>query len=129
MLRRKLIGLVILALGITACQPAQYQGIAGATQAAPYKTPGPVTNSVQYWDLGLSIKYPDNWSAPLFLSERMNLAQSVQAAQGQSVTEPVVALSIRNIGQLGLTKDASLQDVVTALSAGPGVTFSKDRKS
>ena len=94
MLRRKLIGLVLVALSLAACEPAQYQGIAGATQSAPYKTPGPVTNSVQYWDLGLSIKYPDNWGTPLFLSGQMNLAQSVQAAQGQTVTEPVVAMSI-----------------------------------
>ena len=127
MRRHSIVGLVLFALAFTACQPAQYQGLAGATQNAPNITPGPLTNKVQYWDLGLSIKYPSNWEQPQFLASQMTLAQSMQAAQGRSVTEPVVALSTRNDSQLGLSKDATLQDIAAAISTGPGVTLSNQR--
>jgi hypothetical protein len=129
MQRRFVVILVLLGFSFTACQPAKNQGLASVVQSAPYITPGPLNKTAAFWDLGISVKYPENWVDPQYIAGQMTLAQSLQAAHGKSATEPVIALSIRNNSQLRLSKDASLQDIAAALTAGPGVTFTDKRST
>ncbi len=87
-------------------------------------TPGPLTKTADYWDLGLRIKYPDNWAVPQFLSGQMTLAGSMAALHGTSA-EPIVAIRVADpVRDFHLSKDATLQQIAAVMSSGQGVTIS-----
>src|SRR5258706_10015564 len=85
----------------------------------PVFTPGPLAKTVRYWDLGVSIPYPDNWAAPQFLAGSLTLAPSLEAAHGQVQTQPVIHIQISDpVRDLHLSKDATLSQIAAAVNSG-----------
>jgi hypothetical protein len=110
---------IVLALVISGCNSG-----AAPTAVPAISTPGPLTKTADYWDLGLRITYPDNWSAPQFLSGQITLAGSLAAMHG-TTAEPVVAVRVADpVKGFQLPKNATLQQIAAAMSAGQGVTIS-----
>jgi hypothetical protein len=113
--------IVTLMILISGCAPAA----SPTANPAQISTPGPLTKTADYWDLGLRIPYPDNWVTPQFLNGQMTLGGSVNAMRG-SAAEPVIAIRIVDpVKDFRLSKNATLQQIAAAMSAGQGVTISK----
>src|SRR5450432_1652431 len=111
-----------LSLALSGCGTASYQSVI-TTPPPVYETPGPLDNTAYFWDMGMQIKYPANWVAPQFLSGQMTLAGSLNVAQGRDPRAPLVAFRLVNNVELHLTKDATLQEIAAAVSAGADVTI------
>ncbi len=91
--------------------------------------PGPLNKTALYWDLGLSIKYPDNWATPFFTDGQMLLAATIEAVRSQPITQPIVAVRIIDPGRdLGLTKDATLEQIAIAVSGATSVQVGQRRQ-
>jgi predicted DsbA family dithiol-disulfide isomerase len=118
-MHRFLITLVTLAALLSACGG---QPMRNPLPTSSVPTPGPLNKTANYWDLGLSVKYPENWAAPFFTDGQMLLAASIEAARSQPITQPVVAIRIIDPGHdLGLSKDATLEQIAIAVSGGSTV--------
>ncbi|MEP7287022.1 MAG: hypothetical protein ABI947_14800 [Chloroflexota bacterium] len=87
----------------------------------PAETPGPLQKVAYYWDMGISVKYPNDWVDPQFDSGQMILARSVEAASDATVTKPLVSFGLVDVQKLGLPNTAKLQDILSALAVGPDV--------
>ncbi len=113
----------ILVIGfVAACSPARPQVPSDVT---PFPTPGPLNKTAQFWDLGLSAKYPDNWTAPQFIDGQMILGPTAAAGREQTPSQPVVAFRIVDpVRDLRLSKSATLEQIAAAVSAGQSVTLS-----
>jgi hypothetical protein len=119
-MRRLLAKFILLICVTTACTPAP-------TQAPPtspsFPTPGQLSKIAPYWDLGLSIAYPANWVMPQFIDGQMILAPTLEAARGQTPSQPVIAIRIVDpVKDLRLSKSATLEQIATAISAGNTVS-------
>lgn len=95
--------------------------IAGCGGAAPTPLPiipttAPIGSSAIYWDIGVSVKYPANWAAPLYGTGQMLLAPSVEATTHNPPTDPLVALQVATLEQIGATKDTTLEDITGIVS-------------
>lgn len=118
-MHRCLMILAALALLLAACAN---QPVRNPLPTSNVPTPGLLNKAALYWDLGLSVKYPDNWAAPFFTDGQMLLAASVEAARSQPVTQPIVAVRIIDPGRdLGLSKDATLEQIAIAVSGASTV--------
>jgi hypothetical protein len=118
---RRLVTILSCILAV-ACTPARP---ASPTDIPNLPTPGPLTKSALYWDLGLRIKYPQNWVDPQYIDGQMILAPSLESARGQTPTQPVVAVRLVDPGRdLRLPKDATLTQIASAMSAGQSVHVS-----
>src|SRR5205085_387663 len=107
---------------VVACAPVRPENPTGIPNLP---TPGALNKTALYWDLGLSVKYPQNWIDPQFIDGQMILAPSLEAAQGQTPTQPVVAVRIVDpVRDLRLSKDATLTQIASAVSAGQNVRTS-----
>jgi hypothetical protein len=121
-LRRLAAALIALCLLLAACKPAVPLGQVSVT--ITFMTPGPLSRIVQYWDLGLSITYPDNWTAPQFIAGQVLLAASPAAAGNQPPTQPVIAIRIVDpVNQLGLSKTATLDQIALMVGGGQNTTI------
>jgi hypothetical protein len=107
----------LLLTGCTSTRPVQ-----GPVDAPTIPTPGQLNRIGRYWDLGLSVKYPDNWVVPQFIVGQIILAPTLEAARGQTPTQPVVAIRIVDpVKDLRLSKSATLDQIAAAISAGQNV--------
>lgn len=123
MLLRCLGAFVLVGLVLSACAAAPV--VPTPPTVTPVYTPGPLTKTIAYWDLGLSIKYPDNWAAPQIVAGYLALAPSVEAARGQIQTQPVVYARIADpVRDLRLPKEATLAQIAAAMNTGQGVIVS-----
>ncbi len=122
-MRRLLSILIVLGILAAACTPARPQTSA---DSPAFPTPGQLSKIAPYWDLGLSMAYPDNWVVPQFIDGQMIVAPTLEAARGQTPTQPVVAIRIVDpVRDLRLSKGATLAQIATAISAGQGVSISE----
>jgi hypothetical protein len=115
---------IVLLVGFlaAACTPARPQ-VPSDIPTVP--TPGTLNKPALYWDLGLNVKYPENWAAPQFIDGQMIIAPTLDAARGQTPTQPVVAIRIVDpVKDLRLSKSASMEQIAAAISAGQGVSIS-----
>jgi hypothetical protein len=108
--------LVMFGILLTACQ-STIRTNPGPPPA--YSTPGPLSKTAQYWDLGLSINYPSNWADPQFMDGQMIVAESAQAVQSQQAPAgPVVALRILDSRDAQRAKSLTLEQIAFAATGG-----------
>ncbi len=106
---RSLIGVLLLTL-IAGC------GGTAPTPIPAIPTTAPVSTTALYWDMGVSVKYPSNWAAPLYGAGQVLLAPSVEATTRNPPTEPLVALQFATLEQLRVTKDTTLEAITAVVS-------------
>ncbi len=88
-----------------------------ATPAAALPDPNALTNSVTYWDVGITLSYPAAWRAPLFINGQMLLGTDPSAALSGTLEQPIVALRIIDpVEELGLPKGSDLTEIAIALN-------------
>jgi len=105
----------ILLLVLTACTSSTLQNPINLTRMP---TPGALTKTLYFWDLGVSMKYPDNWVAPQFNAGQVVVESSPDAIRNRIVAQPIVALRIVDpLRELGLSKNATLDQIARAASA------------
>jgi hypothetical protein len=89
-----------------------------------FSTPGPLSKTAQFWDLGLKMDYPANWADPQFMDGQMIVAESAQVATSQSgLAGPVVALRILDSRDAQRAKSLTLEQIALA-AAGSGKSIS-----
>src|SRR4051794_3147806 len=97
MLRRWTV-LLILFLAV-ACN-----ALPGQSQATliPAETLEPLDKTVNFWDMGLALKYPRNWAEPQFTSGQLMLTKSLQGVNKQPLVQvqPIVTLNLVNFTSL-----------------------------
>ena len=99
----------------------------GSGSGAPTPLPivptfAPVTADAAYWDLGVSVKYPDNWIAPLYDSGHMLLVPTKNDVARQPPVNPIVELQFATLAQLHFTKEATLAQIVAYVSGQTATT-------
>lgn len=92
--------------------------------AAVAQTPTPaLTKTAYYWDLGLSIKYPENWLPPRYIAGQMFLYAAPPSTDGK-ITQPTCVMEIYNSAHaLNLPKDAPFDVIAAQASTGKNVTI------
>ncbi|MCC7449756.1 MAG: hypothetical protein IT324_20215 [Anaerolineae bacterium] len=111
---QRLLALILL-LVMTACTSSTLQNPINLTSMP---TPGALTKTVYFWDLGVSMKYPENWVAPQFNAGQVVVVSSPDAIRNRIVAQPIVALRIVDpLRELGLAKNATLDQIARAAGA------------
>jgi hypothetical protein len=75
-----------------------------------------------YWDVGLSINYPANWTAPGYSAGEMMIVPSVSDTSRAPPVNPVITVQAASPGQLNATKDTSLDQILTVVSGATADT-------
>lgn len=98
-------------------------GSYGSAQAQGNQPPM-LDQALNYWDLGLSIRYPSGWAAPRFTSGQAFLSPPI-TADTNPLTQPLLALRIVDpVFDLRLAKDATLDLIaISAVGSTPNVKF------
>jgi hypothetical protein len=93
--------------------------VALCTVSAPThaQTPTETPNKVAFfWDMGIAVGYPAEWSEPQFITGQVYLSPPAQTSD-HPIKQPFVALRIFDpIRDLGLAKDATYEIVAAALA-------------
>jgi len=125
MLLRRLIvrfGLLVVAFNLAACGA---NNVPPTPTLLPYASPGPLTATANFWDMGLSVNYPTNWAEPQLIAGQMTLSPTLG---GSAINQAVVALRLVNSPQdLNLPQDATLPQIATALTGGGNVVLTNSR--
>ena len=85
-------------------------------------TIAPLTASAVYWDVGLSIKYPVNWIAPVYSAGEMMLVPGTADLSRVPPVNPVITIQAASPAQLNATKDTSLDQILTTVSGATADT-------
>src|SRR5215212_10260209 len=102
--RNNIVFLVMLILTLlTACAPAD-----NTAPTPTYILPGPLTKTVVYWDLGVSLKYPENWADPVFAAGQLIIPTSPDVPRQQKPSQPLVSLRVIDPVSFNLPKDVKL---------------------
>lgn len=125
MLLRRLLArfaLFAVALSLAACGA---NGVPPTPTLLPFASPGPLTATANFWDMGLSINYPTTWAEPQLIAGQMTLGPT---PGGSAINQVVIALRIVNSPQdLNVPQDASLAQIATALTGGGNVALTNSR--
>jgi hypothetical protein len=106
-----LIGLLLMAASDALAQ--------GTPTPAP--TPDPLGQSLDYYDLGLSLRYPTAWAAPRFGSGQALLSATAATATDGKLTQAAIAVRIIDpIRDFNAPKDARLGEIALAASLTGG---------
>src|SRR5215475_7646920 len=70
------------------------------TPLPPVPTVAPLTARAVYWDVGLSMNYPANWTAPIYSAGEMMLVPSVSDASRVPPVNPVITVQAATPAQL-----------------------------
>ncbi len=85
-------------------------------------TIAPLTASAAYWDVGLSIKYPANWIAPVYSAGEMLLVPGASDISRVPPVNPAITIQAATPARLNATKDTSLDQILTAVSGATADT-------
>src|SRR5687767_3022671 len=70
-----------------------------------------LTKTLPYWDMGLSIKYPDTWAEPQFIPGQLTLSP-LSPNEATIFEQPTVAFRVVDpLVELSLPKDAPLAQI------------------
>lgn len=88
-----------------------------AATLAPTASPDSLENRVFFWDLGLTLNYPTNWGVAELGAGQLLLARSLPYQANANLNQVIIVLRIVDpVRQLGLTKDATFQQIAIGVN-------------